>query len=491
MRFLCYLVNTFFLTSLVALVISVLSDLGFNKPYLFRLEDFFKVIFYIFVLEYSLNLTDVRYRILYYPILLGGIFFNSFSFAFLEEYESLKLFIQYWIPLVLVMLILQSSVFLFKERFSGFLLLILIYFLTAIASVLFLSSFISSIFYLSGCLLIQGIFFLHFIKVKIETLEKEDLILKFRENESNFDLFKNQSLETQKVFHRKLIYIQNSYDIFKKYISGILKKIKTLNESLTNFSNENMNSTENILSQDISIQNLKIRTDSLKNTLDEMVNFILELDTRGSIVKTQGEKVALSSQNIDTSMNLIYESFKNVHNIINVISEIASKTNLLSVNAAIEAARAGDQGYGFSVVASEIKNLATFSKQNVGKVNQIIQSSQETILKVSSAVEDSIDLTIYQEMELSKFFEIIQKLKKINENQFAIGTEFLDEVNQLSMFSSETANSSKSQLIFSQGVIELIQELNDLTSEIDTQTNLVSSEIGTLKDLAASLLRLN
>jgi methyl-accepting chemotaxis protein len=465
--------------------------LGSVLTLILLLRDVFRLLYFIVITEYFLSFAGKRLRLLYYPLL-----FLSFS-GYLAVAYDLKEFLffdpmyQYWIFLGLLVLTLHSISLLFRKSRSHFLSLFVIVSTIGLLSFIFLQPLLVIIFYLSGCLFIQVSFFLYTYDLQITLVKNENSLDAMREKERHLEVFRNESLEKQKIFSRKLIFLQKSYAIFKNHINGILTKIKILNENLLNFSNENMNSTENLISQDISIQNLKYRSNSLKETLDEMVSFIIELDSRGTIVKEQSGKVAVSSQNIDDSMNSIYESFKNMHNIINVMSEIASKTNLLSVNASIEAARAGGHGLGFSAVADEVNKLATFSKLNVGKVNKIIQNSQETILNVSRAVESSMDLTIYQEKELSKFIKIIQRLKEINHHQSAIGIEFLDEVNQLSLFSSETANSSKSQLIFSQGVLDLVHELNDMTSDIDTQTNLVSSEIGNLKDLAGNLAASN
>jgi len=481
--YLRYLVNILFIGSILDYLLTSFPQVDSNRVMLESIRNISFVGLSIVILEYFLSNTSRRFRFLYYPMLIISLCFHYADLIGIRNFEK----DHPWILVFFLMVMIHATVILIRRRFSFFLFLLVLYLSIGILVYLALPSLFIPIFYLSGCLFIQVIFFLLTFHLHSNLYQSEEKRKALLEIELTYEHFKNENLKKLKQLNRKVIFIQNSYEIFRKHISGILAKVNILNENLTSFSNENMNSTENIISQDISIQNLKFRSNSLKETLNEMVNFIMELDSRGTIVKDQSEKVALSSQNIDGSVNLIYESFKSVNDIINVMSEIASKTNLLSVNASIEAARAGDQGLGFSVVANEVKNLANFSKQNVGKVNKIIRHSQETILNVSRAVENSIDLTIYQEEELNKFFEIIQRLKEINQNQFTIGIDFLEEVNQLSLFSSETANASKSQLIFSQGVIDLINDLNDLTSEIETQTNLVSNEIGILKELTSNL----
>lgn len=83
--------------------------------------------------------------------------------------------------------------------------------------------------------------------------------------------------------------------------------------------------------------------------------------------------------NVQNSMDMVSHSFQileenicEINNLLASITEISNQTNLLSLNAAIEAARAGQEGKGFAVVAKEIKKLANKSTSIVGDVNRII-----------------------------------------------------------------------------------------------------------------------
>ena len=95
-----------------------------------------------------------------------------------------------------------------------------------------------------------------------------------------------------------------------------------------------------------------------------------------------------------------------------VVKGICDQSNLLGLNAAIEAARAGDAGRGFSVVADEIRKLATNSKENVSQIDAITKGIREAIDNLNNAFEGISDFADLQVGSIQQITEIVHDIGK-------------------------------------------------------------------------------
>jgi len=128
---------------------------------------------------------------------------------------------------------------------------------------------------------------------------------------------------------------------------------------------------------------------------NEIVEMVTELQSFSEELAASSEELASSTEELTTNSenanNLVKEtkvSLKSMDDIIQYIKGIADTTNLLGLNAAIEASRAGEQGRGFAVVAGEIRKLATNSKNSTRQISETLEKVKENINGIIAACNE-------------------------------------------------------------------------------------------------------
>jgi methyl-accepting chemotaxis protein len=152
--------------------------------------------------------------------------------------------------------------------------------------------------------------------------------------------------------HDVLGELANKISIHMDEISDLTRNTNGLTDSLYSEGNKLIEITEDTVKKSYE-----------GNAIDEMVDIIKSLENE--------------NRNNTESINELARKFSKVHEVVQLITSIASQTNLLALNAAIEAARAGEQGKGFTVVAGEIRKLAEMTKQSTKDISNLIGSIED------------------------------------------------------------------------------------------------------------------
>lgn len=250
--------------------------------------------------------------------------------------------------------------------------------------------------------------------------------------------------------------------------TGMAASISKINENLLEMSNETKDinaSVDEIKNQTVAVQDSsKIMNDKIKSMQDSS--------------HKMDEGISAISKRIET----VNTTVDKVSNIVSVIEEISSETNLLSLNASIEAARAGDAGKGFAVVAQEIRVLSDNTNTELENIKQIISSLVEEcrycVQASGTIVEDNAKQKEEIKAVLDEFGSLDEQIQKTAEK----AEEIEELVTAMIELNDDITKSSNSLTDVSAANAAATEEMNANIEELTAMMHGVSEMAGHMND---------
>ncbi|MCG9545975.1 methyl-accepting chemotaxis protein [Vibrio sp. Isolate33] len=185
------------------------------------------------------------------------------------------------------------------------------------------------------------------------------------------------------------------------------------------------------------------------------------------------EKLASEINDLAEKITHLHESSNNINSVIDVIKSVAEQTNLLALNAAIEAARAGEQGRGFAVVADEVRTLAQRTQESTLEIEGFISSLQSDVQTAFNVIDNSKKMSS-KAVEDSK--EVEHTLQSISA-----------AISEIFSMTEQIATATEEQAVVTQDIAQNVMAVEQKSTESTTGATQIAATAKEQAELAASL----
>lgn len=259
---------------------------------------------------------------------------------------------------------------------------------------------------------------------------------------------RNDFLKEQTINERGKIIQDN-----QQKINDVITQIHESTNILTGSSSD-LHNTASLLSNGANDQAAGV--EQITSSLEEVASTISMNSENAKQTDTLAQTTLAKSEEGGKAVEETLNAMKKIEENIRIISDISFQTNILSLNAAIEAARAGKQGKGFAVVAGEVKRLAESSRNSAKEINELVTSSVEIAEKTGELFREILP-NIARTASLVQEIALASEEQTTGVNQINISMDHLNEITQknaaLAGEVETTSDSLKSQAEKLQGLV--------------------------------------
>ncbi len=283
--------------------------------------------------------------------------------------------------------------------------------------------------------------------------------------------------------------------VISDYSMDITQAIDEINEGM---SRQSEHAQECVAKTDVlssEIQEVSHVVEEVERLVDEtevMINRGMEIV---QLLGDRARETTSITKKVGESINSLRRESEIINTFVGTITEISEQTNLLSLNASIEAARAGDAGRGFAVVAEEIRKLADDSAKAAGEIRNNVdhitgqtlnsvesaQAAENMVAAQTEAVEQVVDVFLRMQKQMSTLVEGLKAIVDSTEKADHERRSTVDAVRNISDIIEETANSAEVVRDVVNRLMESVRNLNQTADSLGQNMEELKTEISVFK----------